>query len=67
MLISPAIAEAPANHRIRMRADVVDGAEALAEQLVRQVGQRPAVGLRRPAANASGGISTVVTKLVAIR
>ena len=48
-------------------ADVVDGAEALAELLVRQVGQRPAVRLRRPAANSSGGISTVVMKLVAIR
>ena len=45
MLISPAIADAPANHRIRMRADVVDGAERLAEVLVRQVGQRAAVGL----------------------
>ena len=42
------------------RADVVDRAEQLAEVVVRQVGQR-AADASPPSANASGGMSSVVT------
>ena len=38
------MAEAPANHRIADRAEVVERAEHLAEVLVREIGQRAAVG-----------------------
>ena len=48
------------------RADVVDRAEAVAEQIVREEGQRAAVRLRRPPRTAAWGISRVVTRLLGI-
>ena len=41
MLSKPAMAEAPANQRMRMVRNVVDGAEAIAEEAVGEVCQRP--------------------------
>ena len=43
------------------RRDVVDRAEALAEEVVREVGQGAAVGRRRPAGTLRRGMSRVVT------
>ena len=49
----------------RDRADVVDGAEHLAEMLVREVRQRAPVGRTALGETASAGISIVVTMLLA--
>ena len=67
MLIRPAIAEAPANQRIRMLLMSYNRAERIAEVLVGEVGERTAVGLRRPVSNWSAGMSSVVTRLLEIR
>ena len=61
------MADAPANQRMQDRRDVVDGAERIAEEPVRQIGQRATGGPARPPRTPSGGISSVVTTLLVMR